>query len=104
MRLAQIARKLKVKSTKIVDFIEHKFEIQIPHAPNTKIPDEYIDDILVHFTPEETEAEVASLDESKEETPVFEPKVKERSEERRVGKECRSRRTTEHSKKKIKII
>ncbi len=51
MRLAQIARKLNIKSTEVVTFIEQNFQVEIPNTPNTKIPDEYIDEILQQFAP-----------------------------------------------------
>src|SRR5690554_1541047 len=78
MRLAQIARKLKVKSTEVVAFIEQKFEVQIPHAPYTKIPDEFVGKIIKHFAPtetenhviEETEKEVLPSKELKEEETI----------------------------------
>lgn len=50
MRLAQIARKLKVKTSEVVAFVDQKFGDQIVHAPNTRIPDEYVNAILEHFT------------------------------------------------------
>ncbi len=50
MRLAQIARKLKVKTSEVVAFVDQKFGDQIVHAPNTRIPDDYVNAILEHFT------------------------------------------------------
>src|SRR5690554_1318158 len=59
MRLAQIARKLKVKTSEVVAFVDQKFEEQIVHAPNTKIPDAYVNDIIEHFTSvEEVKSEI----------------------------------------------
>ncbi|PWH86062.1 hypothetical protein [Brumimicrobium oceani] len=79
MRLAQIARKLKVKTSEVVAFVDQKFEEQIVHAPNTKIPDDYVNDIIEHFTVEEkAESEVKATPES---TIIEEPKGKIIAEE-----------------------
>lgn len=50
MRLAQIARKLKVKTSEVVAFVEEKFDDQMLNAPNTKVPDAYVQDIIERFT------------------------------------------------------
>ena len=72
MRLAQIARKLKVKTSEVVAFVDQKFEDQIVHAPNTKIPDDYVSDIVGHFTVEtEVKSEVKN---STEPAPIKETK------------------------------
>lgn len=54
MRLAQISRKLKVKSSEVVAFIEQQFETQIENAPNVKIPDAFVGTIIDQFTKKES--------------------------------------------------
>ncbi len=49
MRLAQIARKVQTPPTQIIKHIEQNFETTISSAPNTKIPEEYVQNILEHF-------------------------------------------------------
>lgn len=64
MRLAQIARKLNTTPNVIIKFIEQNFEVKIPSAPNTKIPDEYVPRILQYFSPDTTEDHVAKPEET----------------------------------------
>jgi hypothetical protein len=57
MRLAQLARKVSVKSTAIVDFLAAQ-AVVIEDNPNTKIEEEYVRTILAHFAPALLEAEI----------------------------------------------
>lgn len=66
MRLAQLARKLSVKSSAIVDFLaEQTFVIE--DSPNTKVDDEHVRIVLAHFAPQLLEAEVAAIAEESDE-------------------------------------
>lgn len=73
MRLAQIARKLKVKTSEVVAFVDQKFEDQIQNAPNTKIPDEYVNDIIAHFSV--VEEETIQKEKVKEDSTVLETSI-----------------------------
>lgn len=59
MRLAQLSRKLKVKPATIIQYIEKTFETEINSHPNSRIPDEYLENIYEAFIkveiPKETE-------------------------------------------------
>jgi len=54
MRLGQLSRKLDISTTKIVSFIGEKFETEIENHPNTKIEDEFIEEIETQFKKAET--------------------------------------------------
>merc|ERR1711916_228389 len=47
--MGQLSRKINVKSSEIVDFIEKEFNDSIKNHPNCKIPDEYITRIESNF-------------------------------------------------------
>ncbi|MDX1652093.1 MAG: hypothetical protein R3277_06350 [Brumimicrobium sp.] len=49
MRLGQISRKLGVKSSEVIQYIEKEFNQEIKNHPNCKIPDELVDKIESHF-------------------------------------------------------
>lgn len=66
MRLAQLARKVSVKSTAIVDFLAAQ-AVVIEDNPNTKIEEEHIRLILTHFAPALLEAEITALATAQEE-------------------------------------
>lgn len=59
MRLAQLSRKLQVKPVTIIQYIEKTFATEINSHPNTRIPDEYLENIYEAFIkveiPKETE-------------------------------------------------
>lgn len=65
MRLGQLARKLSIKSTEILKYLEEKDVSDISNHPNSKIPDEYVEDLLSHFTPSPVE-EMKAIIEPKE--------------------------------------
>jgi hypothetical protein len=66
MRLAQLARKVSVKSTAIVDFLAAQ-AVVIEDNPNTKIEEEHVRLILTHFAPALLEAEITALATAQEE-------------------------------------
>lgn len=76
MRLAQIARKLKVKTSEVITFVDQKFEDQIQNAPNVKIPDAYVNDIIAHFTVIQEES-IQKEEEVEEEAPLVPTPTKE---------------------------
>ena len=102
MRLAQIARKLQTTPSVIIKFIEQTFEVEIPSAPNTKIPDEYVTTILEHFSPEIIEKEITEVvTEAEGLTPeIKQPKVKEASENK-LAPITHSEREEEEKKEKV---
>ncbi|MDX1445803.1 hypothetical protein [Lishizhenia sp.] len=66
MRLGQLARRLSIKTDKIVKFLDESKDTQIGTHPNTKIPDEFVDDVINHFKPEpikEMKAALEAMDE-----------------------------------------
>jgi hypothetical protein len=69
MRLGQLSRKINIKSTDIVEFIEKEFNDTIKNHPNCKVPDEYLTSIQSNFLIEDiedsTHEEEESLDERK---------------------------------------
>lgn len=60
MRLGQLARKLDVSTNEIVKFCASELRIEVLHHPNTKVPDESIDEIINHFGVNE---EIVSVEE-----------------------------------------
>ncbi|NBP70370.1 MAG: hypothetical protein EBU52_16715 [Cytophagia bacterium] len=66
MRLAQLARKVSVKSTAIVDFLAAQ-AVVIEDNPNTKIEEEHVRLVLTHFAPALLEAEITALATAQEE-------------------------------------
>lgn len=89
MRLGQLARKLSIKTTEILSFIEEKEGPEISNHPNSKVPDEFVDDILEHFTPSPVE-EIQKIIDSTEEAPKVEEvteTVEEIEEENIISKE-----------------
>ncbi|SFT55326.1 hypothetical protein SAMN05216474_1278 [Lishizhenia tianjinensis] len=68
MRLGQLARRLSIKTDKIVKFLEETKDTKIGEHPNTKIPDEFVDDVINHFKPEPIKEMVAALNEIPEES------------------------------------
>lgn len=78
MRLGQLARQLDVKTTDIVTFLEKEKKTTIKTHPNSKVPDELIEEVSAHFKPEEKEVEEKpAAIEQKEETPVIPEQPKE---------------------------
>jgi len=89
MRLGQLSRKLDISTTKIVSFIEEKFETTVENHPNTKIEDDFVETIETKFKKAETpkpvakeeipeNKEVASITQSVQEVKeVLETKVEE---------------------------
>lgn len=51
MRLAQISRKLQVKPTEILAYIEKDLGKKIEPSPNTLIPAQFLESIYAHFSP-----------------------------------------------------
>jgi hypothetical protein len=49
MRLGQLARKLEVKPSEIAELLNSKHQLEISVHPNSKIPDEFIQEIKDHF-------------------------------------------------------
>lgn len=49
MRLAQLARKIQVKPSELINFILNQFDHKINSTPNTVIPKEYLGAIVEHF-------------------------------------------------------
>lgn len=49
MRLGQLARKLEVKPSEIAELLNSKHQLEISVHPNSKIPDEFIEEIKDHF-------------------------------------------------------
>lgn len=49
MRLAQLARKLKIKPTEIISFVSDRFDYTINSTPNSIVPKEYLNPIVEHF-------------------------------------------------------
>ena len=89
MRLGQLARKLSIKTTEILSFIEEKEGPEISNHPNSKVPDEFVDDILEHFTPSPVE-EIQKIIDSTDEAPKVEEvteSVEEIEEENIISKE-----------------
>lgn len=70
MRLAQLARKVSVKSTAIVDFLAAQ-AVVIEDNPNTKIEEEHVRLVLTHFAPALLEAEITALATVQEEVPTI---------------------------------
>lgn len=59
MRLAQLARRLKVKPTDIINFVSDTFDYKVNSTPNSIIPKEYLSAIVENFalgTPVKLEA------------------------------------------------
>ncbi|MFT4600853.1 MAG: hypothetical protein ACI857_001030 [Arenicella sp.] len=77
MRLAQIARKVKVKPAEIRSFIKDTFEIELDKDPNIKIEDSQVDAILEHFKIEEVVKEVVEevIEEVEEEELEIDPSI-----------------------------
>jgi hypothetical protein len=69
MRLAQLARKVSVKSTAIVDFLAAQ-AVVIEDNPNTKIEEEHVRMILSHFAPALLENELTALATTQDEIPA----------------------------------
>ncbi len=51
MRLGQLARKLAIKPTAIKEYLE-KQGVPFEGTSNHKVPDEYVDEIIAHFSPD----------------------------------------------------
>ncbi|MBW6483410.1 MAG: hypothetical protein K0B10_10170 [Vicingaceae bacterium] len=51
MRLGQLARKINTKTSQIVSFLEKEKNVILNIHPNSKIPDAFIDEIILHFQP-----------------------------------------------------
>ncbi|WP_027418536.1 hypothetical protein [Crocinitomix catalasitica] len=49
MRLAQLARKVKITPNEIKTFLENKFEVSIENDPNLKLEDKHIDSVMEHY-------------------------------------------------------
>ncbi len=61
MRLGQLARKLDVKTKDVVSFVHHSLQQEIKEHPNSKVPDELIEDIIAFFKPNEKQLDQSSL-------------------------------------------
>lgn len=51
MRLGQLARKINTKTSQIVSFLEKEKNVILNIHPNSKIPDEFVDEIILYFQP-----------------------------------------------------
>lgn len=51
MRLGQLARKINTKTSQIVSFLEKEKSVILNIHPNSKIPDAFVDEIILHFQP-----------------------------------------------------
>lgn len=69
MRLGQLARRLSIKTDKIVKYLNDEKDTQIGEHPNTKIPDEFVDDVIDFFKPEPIAEMKAALAEETPSTP-----------------------------------
>lgn len=49
MRLGQLARKLEVKPSEIAELLNTKYSLEISVHPNSKIPDDHIEEVKNHF-------------------------------------------------------
>lgn len=67
MRLAQLARKLSLKSTAIVDFLAAQ-AVVIEDSPNTKIDEVHVHAVLAHFAPALLETEVEAIAQEQDDT------------------------------------
>ncbi len=77
MRLGQLSRKLDISTTKIVSFIEDKFEVELENHPNTKIEDDFIETIEAKFKKAETPKPLPK-EEKNEQKPTSEPIIEEK--------------------------
>ena len=50
MRLGQLSRKIKVKSTEIIDFTELEYGVKLDASLNAKVDDHLAKQIIAHFT------------------------------------------------------
>jgi hypothetical protein len=73
MRLGQLSRKINIKSTDIVEFIEKEFNDTIKNHPNCKVPDEYLTSIQSNFLIEDIEDSTHEEEESLDEITTKEP-------------------------------
>ncbi len=80
MRLAQLARKLSVKSTDIIQFLATQ-SIQLEDTANTKVEDDQVRLVYTHFAPGLFDAPVESVEEEKVEEEVKEPIAEQPQEE-----------------------
>jgi hypothetical protein len=53
MRLAQLARKVKVKPTEIRNFIQREFDLELDADPNIKVDDKHVEAVVKEFHVEE---------------------------------------------------
>jgi len=51
MRLGQLARKINTKTSQIVSFLEKEKNVILNIHPNSKIPDAFVDEIILYFQP-----------------------------------------------------
>jgi len=70
MRLAQLARKVKVKPTEIRNFIQREFDLELDADPNIKVDDKHVEAVVKEFHVEEEIVE--EVKEVKEEVVVEE--------------------------------
>ena len=62
MRLAQLSRKLNIKPSEIVSFIEENFNEKIENDRNTKISSDFTTEIINHFDVSEDGKPTAPID------------------------------------------
>ena len=78
MRLAQIARKVKVTPVEVKRFLEEKFEIEIGKDPNYKLEEKHIDAVLENFVVETESNQTETNSPAEEEKePLAEPVAEE---------------------------
>src|SRR5690554_250352 len=100
-RLSKVARELNVGITTLVEFLKTK-DIEVDSNPNTRIEAEHYEILSEEFADDQSlkeEAEKTGLKREKRKTVSLKTKPEAdapRSEERRVGKECRSRWSPDH--------
>lgn len=63
MRLGQLSRRLEINAKNIVNYLNNEYKIEIINHPNSKIPDEVLDEVLIHFKPSPVEEMKKAIEE-----------------------------------------
>ncbi len=74
MRLGQLARKINVNATDIVNYLNKDLGVKMNSNLNSKIDDQYLDQLLAHFVPEKAHVEEIKVIHEAKETPELKEK------------------------------
>ncbi len=92
MRLGQLSRKINVKPTDIIDYLDKDLKVKMNSHLNSKVEDQYVDFIISHFSVNKKEEAVKSKDKEPHitEKEASEKKEKEVSEKKEKVKKTKT--------------